>query len=153
MPGIFRFLSLPFPTVLMNKALRPDVAEARRMFGEIGHETAIEADLIPDVVFERYSELLCHTNTLQHLLPEIRAVATPFVLRSTAKLGDSVLATLAVPTLYRWGDNDTSAKPTQADSLCGLTPGATIEHFQEFGHVLWLDDPVLIAEHATAFLS
>lgn len=153
MPPIFRFLSLPIPSVILNKALRPDTDGARKMLAQIGHDTSIEAGTIPNVVFEWYSALLCHTDTLEHLVREIRAIATPLGYRSRTKLRDEALAGLAVPTLYLWGNDDSFAKPDQADTLSALTPGATIEHFDSSGHILWYDDPRLIAERVGAFLA
>ena len=152
-PAIFRLLSLPIPVFLLKKALLPTVAKARDMFAEIGHKAAIDAGTIPDMVFEWYSALLANTNTMQHLVREVRAVATPFGYRSVGRIDDGALASLTVPTLYLWGDNDPFANPELADALCALTPGATIEHFEGFGHTLWYDDPPAIAERVRAFFS
>jgi pimeloyl-ACP methyl ester carboxylesterase len=40
----------------------------------------------------------------------------------------------------------------QGDRLADLSPNAHIEHFQSFGHILWYDDPALIAGRISAFL-
>ena len=154
-PAIFRMLSMPIPIFILKKALRPDAAKARDMFGEIGHEAAIEAGAIPDVVFEWYSKLLCETDTLQHLvfpyLREIRAIASPFGYRRSAKIRDDVLVEMSTPVLHLWGDDDTFASPEKADALSGMTPKAQIEHFKSFGHLLWYDDPVMIAERVRTY--
>jgi pimeloyl-ACP methyl ester carboxylesterase len=153
MPAIFRFLSLPLPRFLSKRALRPDAEEAEKMFRQIGHAAAIDKEAIPDVVFEWYSSLLCNTDTAAHLLGEIRAIASPLGYRAGAKLDEDALGSLRPPLLYLWGDEDGFSGPDRADSLAALTPGATIEHFPSFGHVLWYDDPARIAERIRAFTS
>ncbi len=153
MPAIFRFLSLPLPAAMVSRALRPDVAEARKMFVDIGHGAAVDRGAIPGIVFEWYASLLNHTDTVEQLNREIRAIATPFGYRRSGKLDDAAIATVAPPLLYLWGDRDTFATPVAADRLAALTPGAEIEHFTDFGHVLWYDDPVLLAERVDDFLA
>jgi pimeloyl-ACP methyl ester carboxylesterase len=148
MPAIFRFLSLPLPRFLASRALRPDAEEARKMFREIGHAKAIDTGAIPAVVFEWYSSLLCNTDTAEHLLGEIRAIATPLGYRKNARLDEEALGAIRAPTLYLWGNEDTFAAP-----MAALTPSATIEHYEGFGHVLWYDDPTAIAERIRTFAS
>jgi pimeloyl-ACP methyl ester carboxylesterase len=111
MPTIFRFLSLPLPRVLSSRALRPDAKEARKMFREIGHGRAIDAGAIPAVVFEWYSSLLCDTDTAEHLLAEIRAIASPLGYRANARLDEKALSGIGAPLLYLWGDEDTFSSP------------------------------------------
>jgi pimeloyl-ACP methyl ester carboxylesterase len=153
MPTIFRFLSLPLPKFMVDRALRPDPNEARKMFAEIGHRAALDRDLIPAVVFEWYSALLRHTDTVEHLLGEVRAIANPLGYRPAARLDDTVLARLTSPILYLWGDQDAFAGPDKADALAALTSKAQIEHFEGFGHLPWYDNPALIAERTEDFLS
>ena len=153
MPALFRFLSLPVPKVVAKRALRPDTKEARKMFMQIGHEVAIKTGAIPEVVFDWYASLLRNTNTAENLFREIRAIATPFGFRPTARLDDTALADLTQPLLHLWGDEDAFATPDQADRLVSLTPGASIEHFEGFGHLLWYDDPALIAGRVDRFLT
>jgi len=153
MPAIFRLLSLPLPRFLSRRALRPDTEEAQKMFREIGHGRAIDAGGIPDVVFEWYSSLLCNTDTAEHLLGEIRAIASPFGYRANARLDEAALGAIRAPLLYLWGNEDTFAAAERADALAALTPSATIEHYEGFGHLLWYDDPEAIAGGIRAFAS
>lgn len=152
LPTIFRFLSLPLPKLLASKALRPDEAEARKMFGQIGHKAAVERGDIPDIVFTWYSSLLCNTDTAVHLLKEIRAIAGPLGYRRTARLDDEALGGITGPLSYLWGDEDPFAGSDRADELAALTPGATIDHFEGFGHVLWYDDTSRIAHRIEMLL-
>lgn len=153
MPAIFRFLSLPFPKNLAQRALRPDLDEARAMYEQIGHAESIAAGAIPAVNFEWYSSLLNNTQTVVHLLAEVRSIATPFGFRQTGRIMDADLARLTQPILYLWGDQDSFAEPEQADRLAARTPQASIEHFASFGHLPWYDDPRLIAGRIEGFLS
>ena len=150
-PPIFRFISLPLPRALARKALRVTPEEAKERTKEIGHERAIDAGAIPDILFEWYSSVVCDTETPANLLGEVRAIATPLGYRATAKLRDETIAAVKVPVLYLWGDEDTFATPEQADALAALTPSATIEHFEGFGHLLWFDDPKMISDRVASF--
>ena len=152
-PAIFRFLSLPLPKPMVNKALCPDVAEARKMYVQIGHKDSVEDGTIPDVVFEWYSSLLCNTDTVEHLVREIRAIATPLGYRPASRIEDDTLARLNHPLLYLWGDRDAFAKSERADALAALSPATQIEHFEQFGHLPWYDDPALIAARMEEFLA
>jgi pimeloyl-ACP methyl ester carboxylesterase len=152
LPTIFRFLSLPIPKAISQRALRPDPAEAHNMFKQIGHTESINTGAIPEITFEWYSSLLNNTDTLENLLGEIRSIATPFGFRPTGRIAGAKLANVTQPTLYLWGDQDTFAKPEQADRLAALTPHATIEHFASFGHLPWYDNAGLVAERMESFL-
>lgn len=151
MPAIFRVLSIPTIPLLAAFGMRPDPGKARDMFREIGHGHSVDEGIIPEIVYEWYSSLLCHTNTLLHLLGEIRAIATPFGLRRTASVYEAHLQSLEQPVLYLWGDRDSFATPEQAERLCSLTRGAVIERFRSSGHLPWLDDPKGIASRLKAF--
>lgn len=153
LPPIFRFLSLPVPSARIKKALSPSPEKAPGMFKQIGHGRSIAAGIIPDVVFDWYSALLRNTDTAVNLLGEVRAIASPLGYRSSAKLTSVQLANLRPPTLYLWGDDDAFSTPAKADALCAFTPGAAIEHFEGFGHLLWYDDPGAVAARVRAFLS
>lgn len=153
LPKILRILSLPIPSFAAKKALRVDTDGAKKMYGDIGHQESIDSGAIPEFVFEWYSALTCNTNTFSNLLKEIRAIATPFGYRKTARINDEVFTKLGMPTLYLWGDNDVMATPVQADALSALTPSARIEHFESFGHLPWYDDANLIGQRIEAFLT
>lgn len=145
MPSIFRFLSLPGLKRLMRGALKPDVAESRKMWTEIGHGESVERGVIPEAMIEWYSSLLCHTDTAEHLLAEIRAIASPLGLRKAARISDAELAALTQPTLYVWGDRDNFARPELGRRACALTPGARFVELAGFGHVPFCDDPARVA--------
>lgn len=153
MPGVFRPLSLPFPLFLLKRAMKPDAEKARAMYAEIGHEASVETGGIPDAVFHWYSSLLCNTDTLEHLVREIRAIATPFGYRRGTVLSDDTLATLAAPTLYLWGSEDPFANPAAGDELCRVTADARIEHLAGFGHLPWYDDATLVSDRVRSFLA
>jgi 2-hydroxy-6-oxonona-2,4-dienedioate hydrolase len=151
MPAIFRILSIPVIPLLGAFGMRPDPEKTRGMFREIGHGHSVDAGVIPDVMYDWYSSLLCHTDTLLHLLGEIRAIATPLGFRRSARISETDLHRLEPPVLYLWGDQDNFATPEQAERLASLTRGAAIERFSTAGHLPWLDDPNGIAERLVTF--
>ncbi len=150
---IFRVLSLPFPVFLLKNGLKPDTEGARAMYAEIGHQASVEAGVIPDVVFQWYASLLSNTDTLEHLVREIRAVATPFGYRRRTVLDDETLGRIATPMLYLWGSEDPFAGPADGDELCRVTGNARIEHLPGFGHLPWYDDATIVSNQIRSFLA
>jgi pimeloyl-ACP methyl ester carboxylesterase len=132
--------------------MRTDETSARGMWREIGHGPAIDRGAIPDVWFPWYSALLSSTATMQGVVDEARAIATPFGYRRGVALTEADLARIVVPTLYLWGDGDSFGTPAHAERLARATPGAVLERFPGFGHLPWMDDPAGIAERVVAFL-
>ena len=59
---------------------------------------------------------------------------------------------LTTPVLYLWGSEEPFATAEQARTLVAQSPSASIEHFGGFGHLLFFDDPELIAGRIRTFL-
>lgn len=150
-PAVIRGLSLPIPGFVLARALKPDADGARDMFAQIGHGESVRSGAIAPVVFDWYSALLRHTDTVPNLAREVRAIATPLGYRSTASLSDQQLAVLARPVDLLWGDQDPFATPAQADATAAAI-GARIAHYPGMGHLPWMDDPVRIADAMDAIL-
>jgi pimeloyl-ACP methyl ester carboxylesterase len=151
-PAIFRGLSLPLPGFVLARALRPDADGAREMFSEIGHGESVNAGSIPPVVFDWYSALLRHTDTLPNLAREARAIGTPRRYRASSTLTDRDLAQLRPPVDMLWGDRDPFATPAQADATAAAI-GARIDHRPGLGHLPWYDDPRLVADAMEALFA
>ncbi len=150
-PAVIRGLSLPIPAFLLARALRPDSSGAREMFAQIGHDESVRAGAIPPVVFDWYSALLRHTDTLPNLAREVRAIATPVGYRARATLAPRDLAGLSRPVDLVWGGRDPFATPAQADAAATVM-GARVEHHPGLGHLPWMDDPALVADSMRALL-
>jgi 2-hydroxy-6-oxonona-2,4-dienedioate hydrolase len=150
-PAVIRGLSLPIPGFVLARALKPDADGAREMFEQIGHGESVRSGAIAAVVFDWYSALLRHTDTVPNLAREVRAIATPLGYRATASLSGRQLAGLARPIDLVWGDQDPFATPAQADATATAI-GARIAHHAGMGHLPWMDDPVRIGDELEEIL-
>lgn len=63
------------------------------------------------------------------------------------------LKSLQTPTLFLWGDRDTFGPPMLGREMAALMPRARCEVIQDAGHLPWLDDTELCAQHLRTFLS
>jgi len=153
MPSIFRLLCLlPLVPFAARLAPRPDVAGAMDMFREIGHGPAIDSGRMHPAWFPWYSALLRHTDTVEHLAREVRALVNPLGYRSGRGITDAELSRIQSRLLYLWGNDDPFGGAETGRALAALTPGACIEHFAGMGHIPWMDDPARIAGRLNAFL-
>ncbi len=73
-------------------------------------------------------------------------------LHATATRPAEVLRTLAVPTLFIVGDEDTTYAPFLSDALAPLVPRATVEHVREAGHSAYFQHAALFNELVDGFL-
>lgn len=151
LPFTERLSALPLPGFLIDMAFKPTVEGAKKAHRDIGHGVSVDSGRIPEVVFEWYAELVGSTRTVRNMLPDVRAFTSFLGRKRTGRIERDELEQLDLPVRYLWGDSDPLAKPEHGDALAALTPGARIEHFEDFGHLPWLDDPQLIAASITAF--
>ena len=60
---------------------------------------------------------------------------------------------LHIPTLFLWGDRDTFGPPTLGKEMAALMPAARCEVIPDAGHLPWIDDAQLCAQHIRDFLA
>ena len=81
----------------------------------------------------------------------LQAVATVRGWRPEMRLDDA-LATLAVPTLFAWGESDQLAHADTAEALTTRMPDARISMIADAGHIPHLDQPGPVAAALNEFL-
>ncbi len=62
------------------------------------------------------------------------------------------LKSLKVPALFIMGDKDMEGPPTLAEEMAALAPDGRFELVRDSGHVIWLDQPEIVAEKTRDFL-
>ncbi len=62
------------------------------------------------------------------------------------------LVRLRAPTLLLWGERDTFGPPTLGKEMAALMPVGHCEVIPDAGHLPWLDDTDLVAQHVRTFL-
>ncbi len=63
------------------------------------------------------------------------------------------MTTLAMPTLFAWGDKDSFAPPSSGQELAARMPDARVDVLEDAGHLPQLDQPEALARSITQFLT
>ena len=134
-------------------ALPPNERAARSIFRQIGHGASLDADRIPQLLFDWYLALQRHTDTMRSESALICSLAS---LRGgwdpALALPDEVLARVAAPTTFLWGRDDAFGGEEVARRLVAAMPDARLELWPDAGHLPWLDDPARAARAVESFL-
>ena len=131
--------------------LPPSDRANRSIFRQLGHGASLDTGRIPEAVFEWYLALGRHTNTMRNDGEMIgREVLGQL---SAVRLDEELLASVRVPTLFLWGEDDGFGGLDNAERLTRLMPDAELVPMPAAGHLPWLDDPALAAATVRSFLS
>jgi 2-hydroxy-6-oxonona-2,4-dienedioate hydrolase len=151
-PPFMRGLGLA-PVRWLLRVLPPSPRAARSIFRQIGHGASLDADRIPQALFDWYLALQRHTDTFAHETAMIASGVSPRRGFDPAlTLHEEVLARVETPVRFLWGTDDAFGGQDVARRLVGLLPHAELEMVPEAGHLPWLDDPVHVAERTAGFL-
>lgn len=82
----------------------------------------------------------------------IHAVSDAGGWRPARSIRDA-LTTLAVPTLFAWGDHDSFAPPSSGQALAARMPAARCEVLEDAGHLPQLDQPRALARSIHRFFA
>lgn len=82
----------------------------------------------------------------------IRAVSDLGGWRPALSIREAV-ATIAVPTLFAWGNKDAFAPPSSGEELAARMPVASVEVLEDAGHLPQLDQPEALARSIHRFLA
>jgi pimeloyl-ACP methyl ester carboxylesterase len=80
-----------------------------------------------------------------------RALITPFSVRPHVPVSHEELATLTIPVLMVWGDDDVFLSPVKGRASFDAIPGAQLVEVHG-GHAPWLNEPARVGEAVSAFL-
>ena len=150
-PKIGMFLQLwatPGIGALISKIRFRDTETLRkRLFGSyLVHPDRVATDLLEVALLGINLPGTADTNRAI-----LQAVATLRGWRPEMRLDDA-LATLAVPTLFAWGDSDQIAHADIAEALTRRMPDARISMIPDAGHIPHLDQPGPVAAALNEFL-
>ncbi len=102
-------------------------------------------------MFEWYLALGRHTNTMRNVGEMIgREVLGRLDL---VRLDEALLASVRVPTLFLWGEDDGFGGLDNAARITRLMPAAELVAMPAAGHLPWLDDPALAAATVRSYLA
>lgn len=119
---------------------------------QIGHGASLDAGRIPQAFKDWYLDLQRYTETMEHDGELIGSVVSIRGFDPALTLSDELLAAVATPTLFLWGEDDAFGGREVAERLVELVPGASLVVLPRAGHLPWLDDPEGIGRRARDFL-
>ncbi len=122
------------------------------MLRQIGHGASLDAGRIPQAFKDWYLDLQRHTDTMENEGELIGSAATIRGFDPALTLPDELLASVTVPTLFLWGEDDGFGGRDVAEEVVSLMPNAELEMIPESGHLPWLDFPAEIGRRTRAFL-
>ena len=126
----------------------------KSMLRQLGMKRAVATGTFDDDMIEWLLALLRHTDTLRNEMQSLPAVITP--IRGTSRgllLTDELLARLAMPVLFLWGDEDTNGGAAVAREFAPRLPNAQLEIIPEAGHAPWIDELELCVRRTREFMA
>ena len=148
MPAFLRALARTWVRRIVQ-ALPPTAAASRSVLRQIGHGATLDADGLPPGFIDWYVALQRHTDTMRN---DGQAIGSVIPAAAELRLTDDLLASIAVPTHFWWGEDDTFGGEAVARHLCATMPAATYQMVPAAGHLPWLDDPATAATVIGRFL-
>jgi pimeloyl-ACP methyl ester carboxylesterase len=151
-PFSMRLSGLPGVARIMA-AIPPSTGNVRRIFRQMGHGPSLDAGRITPADIEAYQALLRETDTLRNDFSMARAFVSPIRGLNGLLLPPEILARVATPTLFLWGEVDPFGGPATARALVEQMPSARLEILAGAGHAPWLDELERCAASTHDFLA
>ena len=119
---------------------------------QIGHGASLDAGRIPQFFSDWYLDLQRYTDTMENDGEMIGAAASLRGFDPAVTLPDDLISSVAVPTLFLWGEDDGFGGRDVAENVVSLMPNAELVMLPESGQLPWLDFPDDIGRRTRAFL-
>lgn len=121
--------------------LPPNRRASDMVLRQIGHGASLDAGRIPDSFKDWSLALQRHTDTMVHETAMIASMGSLSGFDESLTIPDDVLAKVAAPTFFLWGEDDTFGGVDTARRVVSAMPDAELEMLPAAGHLPWLDDP------------
>jgi pimeloyl-ACP methyl ester carboxylesterase len=150
-PPFVRLMTIGLVRQIVN-ALPPNELSEKMLLRQIGHGASLDAGRIPQPFLDWHLAMQRDTDTMRNEGDMIGRLGSPRGFDPALTLSETLLRSVAVPTLFLWGEEDGFGGPKTARGVAGLLPKAELELLPRSGHLPWLDDPGHVARAAAAFL-
>jgi 2-hydroxy-6-oxonona-2,4-dienedioate hydrolase len=150
-PLVMRVATLPALGRLAAR-IPPNEPMARMMLKQIGLGHALESGRFGPTEMAWFLSLLRDTDTLRNEIDSAPRIIGLRGFNEETLLPREVLAEVACPALFLWGEDDPMGGAEIARRFTSELPGAQLEMLAEAGHAPWMDDPDLVAGRVGGFL-
>lgn len=125
----------------------------RSTLSQMGLKRALRSGAFDDDMLEWTLALMRDTDTLKNEMQSSPAIVTPIAgINKRILLSDGLLARVAAPSLFLWGDEDTNGGEAVARAFVPRLRRGELEIVRQAGHAPWIDQLGLCAERTRAFL-
>ena len=122
------------------------------LFRRMGHAANLETGRITRQELDMYVAVARDSDTIRHELGRAARFVSPVRGLRALVLPDELLARVAAPTLFIWGEHDGFGGLDVAEWLVGRMPDARLVVIPGAGHTPWLDDVDRVVDEAASFL-
>lgn len=150
-PLIMRLAMQPALGRLVTR-VRPNERMVRKLLAQIGLRRAVETGRLSDTEVAWFLSLLRDTDTMRNELDAAPPVLTLRGINADTLLHADLLAGIAAPALFLWGDEDPMGDAAVARDFVAMVPNATLELIRGAGHSPWIDDLDHVAATVGGFL-
>ncbi len=152
LPFVMRVGALPGLGRVMA-AVPPTRGAVRAMLRQIGLGQALDAGRVSDELIEWFVAMLRHTDTMRNELRAGPPVPHPWGdPMGHFLLPTSLLARIATPVAFLWGEEDPFGGATTATEFSAHVPDAELTIMPGAGHAPWLDDTDFVVDTTREFL-
>lgn len=130
----------------------PNARIGDNILRQIGHGASLDAGRISQPFKDWYLDLQRYTDTMKNDGEMIGSGASLRGFDPALTLPDDLFASVAVPTLFLWGEDDGFGGREVADNVTSLMPNAELVMLPESGHLPWLDFPDDVGRRTREFL-
>jgi len=130
----------------------PSARVSDSILRQIGHGASLDAGRISQPFKDWYLDLQRYTDTMKNDGEMIGSAASLRGFDPAITLPEELLASVTVPTLFLWGEDDGFGGRDIAENVASLMPNAELVMLPESGHLPWLDFPDDIGRRTRAFL-
>ena len=122
------------------------------LFRRMGHASNLDAGRITPQELDMYVAVARDSDTIRHELGRASSFVSPIRGLRALVLPDELLARVAAPTLFIWGEHDGFGDLDVARWLIERLPDARLVVVAGAGHTPWLDDVERVVAETDAFL-
>jgi pimeloyl-ACP methyl ester carboxylesterase len=119
-----------------------------RLVGQMIADSAVQKDAFPPDVLARYRNAMSKPGALHASINYYRML----VRHSINQLGRSKIATIQVPTLLIWGEQDIALDISLTEGLEQWVPDLQIRRIPDSGHWVQQEKPELVNQYLRTFL-
>ena len=150
-PRPIKLIATPVGALMPRLMRQPRVV--RNILRGAGHQKSLEDGRIPDAFIDWRVTLVRESDSMQHERAMVQTIVSRRGYSPQLTFTDAELETIAAPTLIIVGGGEHVGTPELWRQLTGLLPDGKFRLVEQAGHIIWFDEPELVAGELRQFLN